>query len=317
MTFAFGLAACSGGDGEPAEGTEGGPCRSDNTCDAGLECVNGTCEVPGAECQSGDSQDCYCTGGAQGTQNCQGDGTWADCVCDNYCGDSTCDAGEDWISCPADCPSQCGNQVCDPAEDEFNCPQDCQGTQECDLQTGHSSCDSCINTSCLTSCTACADSADCTSLWNCVRACQDASCIQNCQSQYPNGQTLLAAFAGPSGCMGTLCTVSCGNDCGNGTCDPGEDSVSCPDDCEATTDCDHLTGETQCDQCLETSCSAYCQACYANTDCWALMECLSNCGSDIPCIQQCTSEHSLGMSEFNDFLGPGGCAETNCSTYCQ
>ncbi|PKN48038.1 MAG: hypothetical protein CVU59_00580 [Deltaproteobacteria bacterium HGW-Deltaproteobacteria-17] len=50
-------------------------------------------------------------------------------VCDvgPYCGDGTCDAGEDEVNCAVDCEvaSYCGDGVCDANEDEVNCAADC------------------------------------------------------------------------------------------------------------------------------------------------------------------------------------------------
>jgi len=46
-----------------------------------------------------------------------------------YCGDGTCNAGEDSVNCLIDCPVQsyCGDTICDSAngEDSINCPDDC------------------------------------------------------------------------------------------------------------------------------------------------------------------------------------------------
>ena len=44
------------------------------------------------------------------------------------CGDSTCDPGEDCVSCEADCgpcPPTCGDSTCDPGEDCASCEADC------------------------------------------------------------------------------------------------------------------------------------------------------------------------------------------------
>ena len=45
-----------------------------------------------------------------------------------FCGDGTCDPGEDYITCPADCsaPPICGDGTCDPGEDHLSCPSDCE-----------------------------------------------------------------------------------------------------------------------------------------------------------------------------------------------
>jgi hypothetical protein len=46
-----------------------------------------------------------------------------------YCGDGSCDSGEDSSSCPDDCGGggYCGDGACDSGEDESSCPDDCGG----------------------------------------------------------------------------------------------------------------------------------------------------------------------------------------------
>ncbi len=45
---------------------------------------------------------------------------------DGLCGNSVCDAGEDFMNCLTDCPtSNCGNSVCDAGETSISCPPDC------------------------------------------------------------------------------------------------------------------------------------------------------------------------------------------------
>jgi len=55
-----------------------------------------------------------------------------------YCGDGSCDSGEDSYSCPSDCSTTgtsmggtygyCGDYNCDPGEDSTTCPTDCTTT---------------------------------------------------------------------------------------------------------------------------------------------------------------------------------------------
>jgi len=188
---------------------------------------------------------------------------------DGYCGDGTCDPGEDQCNCPDDCgtpPStetgycadgidndcdtytdcddadcdsdpacQCGNGTCDPGEDQCNCPEDC-GTPP----STETSCTDGVDNDCDTY-TDCDDS-DCDS----DPACQCGNgvcdpgedchtCPDDCISR-----TVPPKFAyccGDGTCEGeeneTNCAVDCGGGsyCGDETCDPGEDQCNCPDDC--------------------------------------------------------------------------------------
>ncbi|RME20293.1 MAG: hypothetical protein D6806_16665, partial [Deltaproteobacteria bacterium] len=60
------------------------------------------------------------------------------------CGDGTCDAaaGEDTVTCPADCGTTCGDGVCNGTESPLDCPQDCGtcGNGSCDAGEDQASC---------------------------------------------------------------------------------------------------------------------------------------------------------------------------------
>ena len=82
------------------------------------------------------------------------------CGVDCYCGNGTCDSGEDPASCAADCVgSYCGDGTCDAGEDASSCPADCDiGCTDivCDLYpqcgcTGGQKCtlDSANNKACM------------------------------------------------------------------------------------------------------------------------------------------------------------------------
>ncbi|MBW2527255.1 MAG: hypothetical protein JRI23_23945 [Deltaproteobacteria bacterium] len=73
-----------------------------------------------------------------------------------YCGNQSCDAGEDCETCPSDCGAcaeTCGNAACDPDETCVSCPADC-GT--CPPVCGNGTCESGEDcASCAADCGAC------------------------------------------------------------------------------------------------------------------------------------------------------------------
>lgn len=83
------LASVGCDDGDDPQGGEGQACYPNDTCNVGLECVDGICEA-----------------------------------IEDDCGNGTCDAGETQTDCPEDCgtPPECGNdeiegsEVCDGAD---------------------------------------------------------------------------------------------------------------------------------------------------------------------------------------------------------
>jgi len=90
----MGAVGCGGDAIGARTGEEGGPCYPNDTCNAGLECVDGLCVGLGP-CTWGDDQPCECEGGAAGTRTCRPDGTWGDCVCAPGCGDGQAIAPEE------------------------------------------------------------------------------------------------------------------------------------------------------------------------------------------------------------------------------
>ena len=124
------------------------------------------------------------------------------------CGNTTCEPGEDCISCEGDCgpcAATCGNSTCDTAETCTNCPTDCGA---CDPVCGDGTCEpseSC--SSCAADCGACA-------------SCGDGTC---------NGGETCTTCAGDCG--------PCGPMCGDGTCDMGETQENCSSDCGSPTGC--------------------------------------------------------------------------------
>ena len=116
-----------------------GTFRFDN---CSLDCGNGIIDA-GEVCDGANLGGATCTdfGCGGGTLACQGTCGAFDlsgCFgCPAVCGDGTCDAGEDCMSCAADCPAfdtpgaSCGNGICEAGNGEncVNCAADCNGRQ--------------------------------------------------------------------------------------------------------------------------------------------------------------------------------------------
>ncbi len=108
-----------------------------------------------------------------------------------YCGDGSCNNGENCNSCSKDCGNCCGNGKCDNGENCSSCKKDCGkccGNGKCD---NGENCGSCSK-----------DCGDCCGNGKCDNG-------ENCSS----------------------CSKDCGNCCPNGKCDFGEDCASCEPDC--------------------------------------------------------------------------------------
>ncbi len=108
-----------------------------------------------------------------------------------YCGDGSCNNGENCNSCDKDCGKCCGNGKCDNGENCSSCSKDCGnccGNGKCD---NGENCGSCSK-----------DCGDCCGNGKCDNG-------ENCSS----------------------CSQDCGNCCPNGKCDFGEDCASCEPDC--------------------------------------------------------------------------------------
>jgi|GEM_PF-1997940 len=217
--------ACST-EADGAKCEDGDPCTVDDTCktgkctagstkacDDGNACTTDTCKsgsgcfsepvADGGKCDDGDS----CTTKDECLKGqCVGSG-----CSKNACGDGKCSAadGENCGSCPQDCKKcvKCGDGTCNAAdgEDCQTCGQDCGackatcGDNKCD-KDGQEDCSSCP--------------LDC---GKCVKLCGNGVCDAD------KGETCaLCAADCKSGCQAV---------CGNGKCETGESSQSCPKDC--------------------------------------------------------------------------------------
>ena len=135
----------------------------------------GACALPG----------CMATGGSCGDGTCQATEDTlscpADCVGADPCGNGTCDATESPQSCPADCASGgggCGDETCGGGENTTTCPLDC----EPDAAKAWS----CMQSKCGSEKSACQADSSCLAALNeaaiCLKNCGGgSSCAQQCQ----------------------------------------------------------------------------------------------------------------------------------------
>ncbi|WP_434423478.1 FG-GAP repeat domain-containing protein [Nannocystis pusilla] len=185
---------------------------------------NDTCVGPFSVELQVDPEDCG-DGVVQEWETC--DEVSETCVlCEETCGNGTCDDNETPANCPEDCgPNPCDNDgACEPPENAENCPDDCDYDGVC----GDDICQNPPETpeNCPDDCGPCDNDGACEppeDAMNCPDDCDyDGVCGDDiCQNPPENGSN---------------CPQDCGGDptegsCGNGVCDPSETVTSCPEDC--------------------------------------------------------------------------------------
>ncbi len=116
--------------------------------------------------------------------------------------------------------------------------------------------------------------------------CQDASCVQECEYQFPDGVPVWEEF---ESCVYS----SCGYECANYNC-----GLS--------------AGDQQCDNCLSFSCGAQCESCTTNNDCIDWLVCTQEC-YDQACLDECSAQYPGGEMLLNDLMQ---CVEVWCSDEC-
>jgi len=157
------------------------------------------------------------------------------------CGNGICESGETQVSCATDCKpkASCGNASCEAGEAP-SCVLDCNAQVAAMLP--------CVKQNCGSNLAACLTLPDCAAALNTGTACaikcgqSEASCLEKClQSMGSNSSaTSVAVCTLQAGCYGTTPPSKCGN----GFCDSGETSNSCPADCKPATVCGNGTCES-------------------------------------------------------------------------
>ena len=260
------------------------------------------------------------------------------------CGDGKCDTGETTTSCPADCKpaTKCGDAKCDPGETTTNCPADCattsgncgdltctspenSGTCPLDCDPNAQQMVGCATEMCSSQTTACAADKACLGALNCVFKCggPSSSCLSQCASALPSATQ--SVFMTLVSCVQSKCS-STGAVCGNGSCESGETTTSCPSDCKSGPMCGNgscESGETP------SSCPSDCQSgpvcgngsCESgetSTSCPSDCKATATCGDGVcaageqnSCAKDCTNSGKSGGCVAGA-PGAKGCAGCLC-----
>ncbi|MBF0492501.1 MAG: hypothetical protein HQM15_06950 [Deltaproteobacteria bacterium] len=236
------------------------------------------------------------------------------------CGNGTCDPGETYASCPADCPAPlpvCGDGTCNGTETHATCPADCPtpppvcGDGTCNGTETHATCPA----DCPAPLPVCGDGT-------CNGTETHATCPADCPAPPPtcgNGtcDATETASSCPADCVpnsgcnfnGT-CDIgetvsSCAHDCTvgpgcnrNGTCDVGETTATCASDCVVTPNCNRdgicNSGETL-DTCA-SDCTGVTSHCNNNGVCDA-GETNATCPLECPVTPTCNNNGTCDAGE--------------------
>ncbi len=265
--------------------TKAGDCCPDYqilcTTTTGPVCGNGACE-------SGESM-----------MNCP-----QDCYSKVVCGNGACEAGETPMNCAVDCGGQqaaCGNGACEPGENAYNCPSDCKTLPTC----GNGQCDSgedvntspadcmqispgqllkCFQKACPGEYASCESYPECAGVLKCSMACNDLNCMDGC-AKGVSAVTLqkflnpLGQCGGNAGCIPVQPPTPV---CGNGSCETGETTKSCPQDCGGGIDPGAIAA------CVAGACPDQWNKCGQTPACANVLACAKQC-QDNACLQKCAT----------------------------
>jgi len=296
-------------------------CLNSNFCKGHVQCVadcqgKEKCEddcidnAPGwlentlddiAECAA--NEDCF--GGGQpakcGNGKCEPGENPGNCSedCDGppppaNCGDGDCNQGETPVNCYEDCAPPCGNNSCDPYEKPSGCPEDCDPEGDsCSVDENGNEDNQCGE---FNQGGTCHCDAGCEVSKNC---CSDywTDCKDPPQPECGNGTC-------EDGENPENCSEDCkapGPECGNGDCEDGENPSNCFEDCKPSgPEC----GNDMCED-GETadSCPADCSSATTGYECEML-----NCETEFATCEAaagCLDTHKCLMG----CVGTAGCAQ--------
>jgi hypothetical protein len=208
-----------------------------------------------------------------GNSNCDSGEDFNSCPqdCQSICGDGYCSQGEDPSSCPSDCGASCGDGSCDPSESPEGCPQDCGG-----YCNNNGYCDSGENESnCSNDCRTCPpqDAVNCTNggaFWD------ESSCSCSCNpsagagSQMSwNGTSCECPEGTVGGSLSDCCQIGTQCNCPSGEVVNSEGICSLPETAVPTPTTGQYCGNGVCDGEEDVhNCPQECQRCRAPDGSW-------------------------------------------------
>jgi hypothetical protein len=72
-----------------------------------------------------------------------------------------------------------------------------------------------------------------------------------------------------------------------------------------------FTGNASCNACVNENCCAQATACFADSDCKAIVTCTASCGlGDLACLEGCVAMHPNGQ---NAYQSANSCYQSNCA----
>ncbi|MGB0589457.1 MAG: hypothetical protein ACPGU1_07245 [Myxococcota bacterium] len=269
------VAACGFDDGDCGPDGPGGS--------EGAACIVEACNV-GSQCQNSDS----CFGAIECIAGCTNEGCVDDCVEDMQGG------GQNYIA----------NQVAPCALESG-----CLGGGGGPVDPPDSDLEECLTDNCGGQWSACMADAACADALPCLNACVaggGTGCTYQCMPDQENEALLaLGTCGGQNGC---------GNICGDGECDPGENADSCPQDCSDNGGGDNGGGDNGGGdnpglECLNENCPGAVEDC-TNSDCWSIFDCYNTCSdNDNECFNACYFNASNAAQNASQEIG--ACWEEN------
>ncbi|HIA02350.1 MAG TPA: hypothetical protein EYN06_04485 [Myxococcales bacterium] len=122
----------------------------------------------------------------------------------------------------------CGNGECDESESPLNCPADCE-IKETPEQVYQ-----CLVNNCEVG--QCVQWPDCQKTLLCLAGCQNKTCVEQCTDGAPNQIKGFVPFLVVCGIENECLPPELGPECGNGDCEPTENSLNCAQDCGKASD---------------------------------------------------------------------------------